>query len=579
MVGVRCADGTIMPGDRSSDKVRFDGTNRGPVPIWSCSSRSTGTAASRSIGSSSAALRGAIRDGRLAAGTSCRRAARSRPARASRAASSSRRTSSSSPRATSSSRPGGATRVARGRQHAGRRAAPSRSRATCAFDFRPGRPGRHRVPARRPGCDRSAASSRGAGRAASRTSADAASRSCGSPSRRYLNRVRGTAADPSRVVICTGFAQGLGLTSRALAATRRAADRRRRGSVGRRVPGDDRRRRAWRSWPRSRSTTTGSVVDRLDAADADAVVVTAAHQYPTGGVLPPERRAALVAWAERRGAHDHRGRLRRRVPLRPRADRRAPGPRGPSGSSTPARRARSSRPGLRLGWLVAPPRLVEPITAAKQAADMGSAAFDQLALADFIERGELDRHLRRMRPIYRAPPRRPARGSRRAPAGSRARRRLGRPARPRLAAAGARRGRRRIVGAAAGAGIGLSRAVTSRRVAAGPGGLVFGYGTIDGGADRRRGPAPRGRDRRVATGTRTGRRRSTDRRRVRHPPPRRAEPPIAGLRAVARHRIGPGRPLDPARAPPTGRTTTRPSSPGATRPSSSSCTGWRMPSS
>jgi GntR family transcriptional regulator/MocR family aminotransferase len=45
---------------------------------------------------------------------------------------------------------------------------------------------------------------------------------------------------------------------------------------------------------------------------------------------------------------------------------------------------------------------VGPITEAKQAADMGSAALDQLALADFIERGELDRFLRRMRPIYRA---------------------------------------------------------------------------------------------------------------------------------------------------------------------------------
>ncbi len=58
-------------------------------------------------------------------------------------------------------------------------------------------------------------------------------------------------------------------------------------------------------------------------------------------------------------------------------------------------------PGLRLGWLVAPPALVEAIVAAKQASDMGSAALDQLAFADVLARGELDRHLRRMRPIYR----------------------------------------------------------------------------------------------------------------------------------------------------------------------------------
>jgi GntR family transcriptional regulator/MocR family aminotransferase len=59
-------------------------------------------------------------------------------------------------------------------------------------------------------------------------------------------------------------------------------------------------------------------------------------------------------------------------------------------------------PGLRLGWLVVPEALVAPVTAAKQAADMGSAALDQLALADVIERGEpRHHHLRRMRPIYR----------------------------------------------------------------------------------------------------------------------------------------------------------------------------------
>jgi GntR family transcriptional regulator / MocR family aminotransferase len=58
-------------------------------------------------------------------------------------------------------------------------------------------------------------------------------------------------------------------------------------------------------------------------------------------------------------------------------------------------------PGLRLGWLVAPPSVVEDLTAAKQIADRGSPVFDQLAFADFLARGELDRHLRRMRPVYR----------------------------------------------------------------------------------------------------------------------------------------------------------------------------------
>jgi len=58
-------------------------------------------------------------------------------------------------------------------------------------------------------------------------------------------------------------------------------------------------------------------------------------------------------------------------------------------------------PGLRLAWLVVPRHLVEDVAAAKILADRGSPALDQLAFADFLARGELDRHLRRMRPVYR----------------------------------------------------------------------------------------------------------------------------------------------------------------------------------
>ncbi len=59
-------------------------------------------------------------------------------------------------------------------------------------------------------------------------------------------------------------------------------------------------------------------------------------------------------------------------------------------------------PGLRLGWFIVPAALADRVTLAKWTADLGSPAIDQLAFADFLARGELDRHLRRLRPIYRA---------------------------------------------------------------------------------------------------------------------------------------------------------------------------------
>jgi GntR family transcriptional regulator/MocR family aminotransferase len=59
-------------------------------------------------------------------------------------------------------------------------------------------------------------------------------------------------------------------------------------------------------------------------------------------------------------------------------------------------------PGFRLGWAILPHDLIEPFAEAKLLSDRGSPILDQLTFADFIERGEFDRHLRRTRPVYRA---------------------------------------------------------------------------------------------------------------------------------------------------------------------------------
>jgi GntR family transcriptional regulator/MocR family aminotransferase len=144
----------------------------------------------------------------------------------------------------------------------------------------------------------------------------------------------------------------------------------------------------------------GIRVDMLDRANVDVVVVTSAHQYPTGAVLPPDRRASLVDWATRRDTlvveDDYDAEFRYdREPI------------GSIQGLCPDRvvyagsASKILAPGLRLGWLVVPARFVEAIGQAKLVADQGSAAIDQLAFADFIAGGELDRHLRRVRPIYR----------------------------------------------------------------------------------------------------------------------------------------------------------------------------------
>ena len=213
----------------------------------------------------------------------------------------------------------------------------------------------------------------------------------------YVNRVRGTVAHPDDVVISNGFAQGLWLVATVL-----ARDGARRFAVEDPSLGDARDLIASTGLEVVRIPVDeqGLRVDLLDAADVAAVLVTPAHQYPTGRVLSPERRTALLAWARRRGRliveDDYDAEYRYdREPI------------GALQGLQPDRivyagsASKVLAPGLRLGWLVASSELATRLAATKKATDQGSPAIDQLAFADFIARGELDRHLRRMRPIYR----------------------------------------------------------------------------------------------------------------------------------------------------------------------------------
>lgn len=289
----------------------------------------------------------------------------------------------------------------------------------------------------------------------------------------YVNRVRGTAADSERIVICNGFAQALGLVTQVVSengGTRLAVE-----DPGQRDTIRAARRAGLEVVPIS-VDDAGIDVDALARADPDAVVLTPAHHFPTGAVLSAERRAALVAWAEDRG----RLILEDDYDAEYRYDRE---PIGALQGLVPEQviyagsASKTLAPGLRLGWLVVPTRLVDQMAATKEATDRGSASLEQLAFADFLSRGEFDHHLRRMRPIYRA--RRDAL--------------LGalRQYLPELRPVGASAGlhvlawlpdgidEAALVEAAAEAGVGVEGLTPYRSAGrAGPGGLLFGYGTV-----------------------------------------------------------------------------------------------------
>jgi GntR family transcriptional regulator/MocR family aminotransferase len=118
-------------------------------------------------------------------------------------------------------------------------------------------------------------------------------------------------------------------------------------------------------------------------------------------VLAPERRAALIEWAARTGAlvleDDYDAEYRYdRAPVGA-VQGLAPEQVVYAGSVS-----KTLAPGLRLGWLVVPERLAAGVVSAKATDDLGTPVVEQLALADFLERGRLDRHLRSTRGVYRA---------------------------------------------------------------------------------------------------------------------------------------------------------------------------------
>jgi GntR family transcriptional regulator/MocR family aminotransferase len=215
--------------------------------------------------------------------------------------------------------------------------------------------------------------------------------------REYLGRVRGVVTRPERVVVCNGFTQALALIARAL-----------RDRGARRIALEDPCHPDLRHIAADGGLSplyipvdeSGLRVDLLDRVDVQAVLVTPAHQFPTGVVMTAERRHALIEWAARRSAFviedDYDAEYRYdRVPVGA-IQGLAPERVVYAGSSS-----KILAPALRLGWVIVPEGLGEGVAERKRIADLSSPILEQLTYAVFLEAGELDRHLRRMRLHYR----------------------------------------------------------------------------------------------------------------------------------------------------------------------------------
>ncbi|GKQ38197.1 PLP-dependent aminotransferase family protein [Streptomyces sp. A012304] len=232
----------------------------------------------------------------------------------------------------------------------------------------------------------------------------------------YLARARGVRTDPDRVVVCSGFAHALRLLfgpggHGGGGGQGGHGGQGGQGGTGAVLRGPLAVEAYGLGFHRELLTAAGVRTVPLpldgDGARVDllererAVLLTPAHQFPTGGPLHATRRAAVIDWARARGAvvleDDYDGEFR--------YDRR---PVGAVQGLDPERVihigsvSKSLTPALRLGWMVLPERYVDGVLAAKGEREAWVSVLDQLTLADFLTSGSYDRHVRRMRQRYRA---------------------------------------------------------------------------------------------------------------------------------------------------------------------------------
>ncbi|WP_052401973.1 PLP-dependent aminotransferase family protein [Muricoccus aerilatus] len=207
----------------------------------------------------------------------------------------------------------------------------------------------------------------------------------------YLWRARGLRCEPEQVIVVNGSQQGLDLCARLL------LDPEDRAVMEN--PGYTLARQVFLAAGAQVAPVTvdgeGMRTDSLP--DASLAYVTPSHQFPLGGVLSAGRRRELLAWARRTGAHviedDYDSEYRFDI---------APIP--PLQALDGAGRviylgtvSKTLSPTLRLGYLVVPKALSEPFAKAKRLADRHAPGLEQEALAELIESGAYERHVRRVR--------------------------------------------------------------------------------------------------------------------------------------------------------------------------------------
>ena len=212
----------------------------------------------------------------------------------------------------------------------------------------------------------------------------------------YLLRTRGLHCQPDNIVIVSGATQGLALISALFhdqqqsvliedpthPGLRKIIERSKLSLIG--IPVDDR----------------GMVTDLITPFLSPAFIYTTpSHQYPLGGILPIQRRQKLIQYAIAHDAYlledDYDSEFRfEGQPVSSLYEL------NPDRVIYLGTLSKILTPAIRLGYLILPDKLIEPYLELKKYSDVHSEAFTQYALSEFIENGELEKHIWKMKKIY-----------------------------------------------------------------------------------------------------------------------------------------------------------------------------------
>jgi len=211
----------------------------------------------------------------------------------------------------------------------------------------------------------------------------------------HVQEWRGVLAAPEQIIITAGSTDALEICFRSLA---KPGER-----VGLENPGYLPLRRLAN---RQGLSVTNLEIDSDGAtlpASAEGVrmvVLTPSHQYPLGGAMPPARRLAFLRWAEKHNIwiveDDYDSEFRyagRPIPAMAGFDRL-------NRTLYVGSFSKIFSNTLRLGYIIAPERLIGAFRANLDDFGIKASAMPQQALADFMQAGEFYRHLRRVRRIY-----------------------------------------------------------------------------------------------------------------------------------------------------------------------------------